>query len=144
MKNPSALTYQVASERAAYLKRKPDKALANATRAIDLDANDPAGYLAMAAALIKAGRAGEAVESVRTAMRLDPHYPPFYLTRLGQAQFTIGQYERALASFEEAARRNPDDEWVFVYLAATNGQLGHTEAATRAVKVANTLRAKSG
>jgi rhodanese-related sulfurtransferase len=144
MERPSALTHQIASERFAYLNRKPDRALIEAERAITMDANDPAGYLAMAAALIKADRASEAVESVRTAMRLDPHYPASYLTRLGEAQFAMGQYKNAAVSLEEAARRNPDDEWIFVYLAGTYGQLGLKDEARRAVDRANVLRAQSG
>jgi Tfp pilus assembly protein PilF len=144
MERPSALTHQIASERFAYLYLNPDRALAEAERAITLDANDPAGHLAMASALIKAGRASAAVESVRTAMRLDPHYPASYLTRLGEAQFSMGDYENAAVSLEEAARRNPENDWNFVYLAATYGQLGLENEAARAIEKANQLRAKSG
>lgn len=144
MEQPSALTHQVASERAAYFQRKPDKALFEAERAIALDNNDPAGHLAMANALLKANRATEAVESVRTAMRLDPHYPASYVTRLGQAQFAMGQYENAAKTLETAAKRNPNDDWTFVYLAAAYGQLGSDDKAKLAVEKANFLRAKGG
>jgi TolB-like protein/class 3 adenylate cyclase len=144
MEEPSPLTLQVASERAAYLSRTADKALAEAARAIDLDPNDPASHLAMAAALIKADQSARAVESIRTAMRLDPLYPAVYLTRLGEAEFARGQYEKAATAFEEAASRNPDDEWIFVYLAATYGHLELGEKARQAVETANALRAKSG
>ena len=144
MEHPSALTHQIASERAAYLRRKPDEALAEAKMAIDLDANDPAGHLAMSTALLKADRAAEAVESVRTAMRLDPHFPTSYLTRLGQAEFAMGQYENAAATLETAARRNPDDDWTFVYLTAAYGQLGREQEAKSAMAKANSLRAQAG
>jgi tetratricopeptide (TPR) repeat protein len=144
MEQPSALTYQIASERAAYFQRKPDKALAQAERAIALDANDPAGHLAMATALLKANRLAEAENSVRTAMRLDPHSPASYFTKLGQVQFAMGQYKNAAETLEKAANRNPDDDWVFVYLAATYGQLERSEEAILAVEKANALRAKSG
>jgi TolB-like protein/DNA-binding winged helix-turn-helix (wHTH) protein len=144
MEHPSALTHQVASERAAYFQRKPDTALFEAERAIDLDNNDPAGHLAMANALLKANRAAEAVESVRTAMRLDPHFPASYLTRLGQAQFANGQYQNAAETLEIAARRNPGDDWTFVYLAAAHGQLGNARDAKFAVGKANELRANEG
>jgi TolB-like protein/DNA-binding winged helix-turn-helix (wHTH) protein len=144
MDRPSALTHRIASERFAYLHRRPERALAEAEMAIEIDANDPAGHLAMAAALIKAGRALEAVESARIAMRLDPRHPASYLTRLGEAQFIMGQYEIAVESFEKAARLNPDNDWNFVYLAAAYGQLGRMNEATRAVERANALRARSG
>jgi len=144
MEHPSALTHQVASERAAYFYRKPDRALAEAGQAIALDANDPAGHLAMANALLKADRADEAIEAVRTAMRLDPFYPTSYLTRLGQVQFAIGEYEDAAKTLLKATNRNPEDNWIFVYLAATYGQLGKQLEAKQAVENANALRAKEG
>ncbi len=144
MERPTPLTYQLASERAAVLFRKAAVALAEAERAIALDANDPAGHLAMAAALIKDGRPGEAIESIRTAMRLDPLYPAIYLAVLGQAQFASGQYEKAAETFELAAERNPHNDWTAVYLAATYGQLGREAQATRALRRASELRAQSG
>jgi adenylate cyclase len=144
MKQPFALTYQIASETAAYYHRRPDRALADAELAINLDADDPAGHLAMATALLKAKRAVEAEESVRMAMHLDPYFPASYLNRLGQIQFTMGQYQNAAETLETATNRNPEDDWAFVYLASTYGQLGHEEKAALAVKKANALRAKSG
>jgi len=144
MQRPSALAYQVASERSAFLDRKPVKALEYAKQAIALDINDPAGHLAMANALLKAGQPVEAIASVRTAMRLDPRFPASYLTRLGTMQYAQGQYENATISWVEATRRNADDEWAFIYLAAAYGQLNRTEEAAKAIDKANRLRAKSG
>ena len=144
MQQPSALTYQVASERSAFLDRKPVKALTYAKQAIALDNNDPAGHLAMATALLKSGQSAEAIASVRTAMRLDPYYPASYLTRLGMMQYTQDKYDSAVASWEEATRRNADDEWAFIYLVAAYGQLDLKEKAARAIEKANRLRAKSG
>ncbi|MGI9303802.1 MAG: tetratricopeptide repeat protein [Gammaproteobacteria bacterium] len=144
MEQPTALTYQVAAERAAFFKRTPDEALSEARRALALDRNDPAGHLAMATALMKAGRPGDAAERVRTAMRLDPHYPASYLTRLAQTQFALGQFEEAAATLERAASRNPNDDWTFAYLAATYGHLGRETEAKAAIENANTLRAEAG
>ena len=143
-KEPSALTHQVASEIAAHFRRSPTKALAEAEQAMALDANDPAGYLAMANALLKAGKPAAAVERVRTAMRLDPHYPASYLTRLGQAQLALSQFQVAAATLERAASRNPDNDWTYVYLAAAYGQLGRRQEADTALNRANGLRAKAG
>ena len=144
MVRPTPLAHQVASERAAYLLRKPDTALAEAEQAIALDNNDPAGHLAMSTALLKAGKASEAVESVRRAMRLDPHYPASYLTRLGEAQFAQGQFVNAAATLESAAKRNPNDDWTFVYLVAVYGHLGREQEAKQALETANLLRAEAG
>jgi TolB-like protein/class 3 adenylate cyclase/rhodanese-related sulfurtransferase len=144
MKNPSALAHQVASERAAYYKRKADKAIAQAEQAIALDASDPAGYLAMANALIKAKRPAEAVDFVHQAMRLDPHHPVSFLLLLGRAQFAGQDYQAAAATFERAANRNPNNDWTFVYIAAAYGHLHREQDAKAAVEKANLLRAHAG
>jgi tetratricopeptide (TPR) repeat protein len=120
------------------------EAITDATRAIVLDANDPLAYLAMARALIFAGSAAEAADSIKKAMRLDPHYPPEYLYILGWAQFGMERYEEAAASLEQATKRNPDNEWPFIHLAATYGQLGREQEAKSAMATFNGLRAKSG
>jgi adenylate cyclase len=144
MEQSLALTYQIASERSALVYLKPDRALSEAGQAIALDANDPAGHLAMAAALLKAGKPAEAQKSVRTAMRLDPIYPAYYLNRLAQTLYAMGQFKDAAETLEKSTLRNPDNDWTYVYLTATYGQLGDTEKATQAVAKANELRAKAG
>jgi adenylate cyclase len=144
LKHPSALAHQIASERAAYFRRSPDKALAEAEIAIKLDANDPSGHLAMAIALLKANRPAEAVKSVRTAMRLDPHYPASYLARLGQAQFLLGQYREAADTLERSIFRNSQDDRALIFLAAAYGQLGRTQDAKIAISSANALRVEIG
>lgn len=140
MQSPSALTHQIASERAAYFDRKPARALTEAETAIAMDANDPAGHLAMANALLKANRPKEAVASMQLAMRLDPRYPSSYLTRLGRAQFAMGQYQQAATTLERSTGLNLQDDRAFVYLAAAYGQLGRKEEANTEVKQANRLR----
>jgi TolB-like protein/class 3 adenylate cyclase len=144
MKNPSALAHQVASEWAADREEKADKAIAHAEKAIALDASDPAGYLAMANALIKAKQPAEAVDFVHQAIRLDPHYPVSFLSLLGRAQFVDQDYQAAVTTFERAANRNPNDDWTFVYLGAAYGHLGREQDAKTAVERANDLRAQAG
>ena len=143
-KQPSALSHRVTAERTAHFDRKAARALAGADQAIELDAADPSGHLAMAAALLKADKPAEAAASMRTAMELDPQYPAFYLKRLGQAEFAMGQYEEAAETLEKAVNGNPDDDWCFVYLAAAYAHLGRNQEAKHALKTANTLRAKAG
>jgi adenylate cyclase len=144
MEQPSALSHQIASERAAYFRRTPDEALAQAKRAIALDPNDPAGHLAMANALLKAGNPNKAIVSMRHAMRLDPHFPASYLTRLGRAQFGLGQYQEAAATLERSIERNLQDGRAYVFLIAAYGHLGLEEEANSAILNANIVRARTG
>jgi tetratricopeptide (TPR) repeat protein len=144
MKSPTALAFRVASERAAHYRRKADEAIEYAESAIALDANNPAGHLAMANALIKAGKPSDAVDSMHMAMRLDPHFPVAYLSRLGRAQFAMEEFHDAAATFERAADRDPNNDWTFVYLAAAYGHLNRAQQAKSAVQEANALRANMG
>jgi tetratricopeptide (TPR) repeat protein len=120
------------------------KAITEATRAIVLDANDPVGYVAMAKALIKAGSPAEGADSIKKAMRLDPHYPPGYLYHLGHAQFGMERFDEAAASLEQFTKLNPDNEYGFLLLAATYGHLGREQEAKSAIETFNGLRAKAG
>jgi tetratricopeptide (TPR) repeat protein len=140
LQSPSALTHQIASEMAAYSQRRPVKALAEAETAISLDANDPAGHLAMANALLKAKKPAEAITSMQQAMRLDPQYPSSYLTRLGRAQFALGQYAEAATTLKSSTDLNPKDDRAFVYLIAVYGHLGRNADATSTADSVNKLR----
>ena len=144
LEQPSSLAHSIASQREAFYRKSATGALAQAEKAIALDANDPSAHLAMAGALVKGGEADEALKSIRTAMRLDPHYPASYLTRLGQAQFAAGDYESAVESLKKATSRNPDNDWTFTYLAAAYGQLEQKQAAEQALEAANVLRVNAG
>ena len=141
---PIALTHQVASEWHAYYDGNARRALKEAMKAIDDNPNDPAGHLAMAFALLKADRLTEAETSIRKAMRLDPHYPPKYLFRLGQIQFHREQYSAAVESLQKAIARNPQDDWMQLYLAASYGKLQQKDKGLEALARADQLRAKQG
>jgi TolB-like protein/class 3 adenylate cyclase/rhodanese-related sulfurtransferase/Flp pilus assembly protein TadD len=139
LKVPVPLAYQVASRQATW-QGKHEQAIAEAQRAIALDANDPVGYEAMAVALIYAGQPAEGAEMIGRAMRLDPHYTHEYLYWLGLAQFGLGRLDEAAASLTRASRADPDDELALILLAATYGHLGRLEEAESAIEKANELR----
>jgi TolB-like protein/rhodanese-related sulfurtransferase len=143
MEDPSPLAYQIASELAAW-EMRADEAVAHAERAIALEPNDPSGFYALANALIYAKQPEESVKAMTTAMRLNPHYPPSYLTRLARAQFALEQFGEAAETLKRATIRNPGDEWPFVFLAASYGHLGREQEAYSAIEAFNTLRAKNG
>jgi TolB-like protein/class 3 adenylate cyclase/Flp pilus assembly protein TadD len=143
MKDPTPLAYLVASSMHRHEGRYQESII-DATRAIVLDANDPVGYVAMAKTMIYAGRPAEGAEAIKKAMRLNPHYPPTYLRSLGFAQFGMEKFEEAAASYEEAIKRDPNEDWQYFEIAATYGQLGREAEAKSALKTFNELRAKAG
>jgi len=134
MQDPTPLAHQVASGMLLHMRQHED-AIAESQRAIALDPNDADSYIALAGALSMAGRADEALDWVERAMRLNPHYPPFYLYHLGMAQFGMGQIDKAAVPLERATALNPDDRWSYRLLLATYGLLGRSEDAARALQV---------
>jgi len=137
MKNPSPLAHRIAARQHEYFKQW-DEALVEAEKAIALNPNDPDGYVAMSALLVNQNRAAEGLESIRTAMRLDPRTD--YLWRLGNAQFHLERYDQAAATMRRATRRNPDYDWNYILLAASYGHLGLETDARQAVIRFNELR----
>ena len=57
-------------------KNQHEQAIAAAERAVALDPNDANAYMALADQLGMAGRTEEGLTMAKTAMRLNPHYPP--------------------------------------------------------------------
>ena len=139
LKNPTPRAHRVAARMHTSGERW-DQAIAEAERAIALDANDPDGYEAMSRVLVRAGRPAEGLEFLRKAMRLDPQGD--YLFRLGEAQYHLERYDDAAATILRAIKRTPDDQWGFLLLAAAYGQLGRDEEARSALETFSRLRAK--
>ncbi len=76
-----------------------------------------------------AGKPEEAIDQIKTAMRLNPHYGAWYPSELGFAQYLAGQYEPAAMSLKEAIDRNPGSLWAHQRLAATYARLGRLDQA---------------
>ena len=133
MQDPTPLAHQVASARFLHLQQH-EEAIAEAQRAIALDPNDADSYVALAGALSLAGRADEALGWVERAMRLNPHYPSYYLYQLGLARFGMEQFDKAAISLEKVTALNPDDRWSYRLLLATYGLLGRSEEASKALQ----------
>jgi adenylate cyclase len=142
-KHPTALSHQVAALM-LWVANNTGAALAELKEAIALDSGDSLSYAYMAGTLTTAGRPAEAIPHIRTAMRLDPHYPHEYLLWLGLAQFALERYEEAAASLESATKLNPDDEYPFMALAACYGYLGRDQDAAAALARHNEIRIKHG
>ncbi|MBT7758389.1 MAG: hypothetical protein HN732_13760, partial [Rhodospirillaceae bacterium] len=136
LKRPTPLAYQVGSAIALEF-RKHDQAIEQADKAIALDANDPAGYMAKARGLVLTGRPGEAVPLIEQAMRLDPNYSADVLYHLGLAKFGIKDYPSAAAALRRGARLAPQHPSISNILVAT---LGYMDAAVEAAPIISKLR----
>jgi TolB-like protein/Tfp pilus assembly protein PilF len=75
-----------------------DRAMAEYERALELNSNDANLLAEMAGILVQIGRAEDGVATSKLAMRVNPHYPDWYLWNLGWAQYFTGEYEEALVS----------------------------------------------
>ena len=130
MKNPTSLAYQIASEMSLW-QRLHEEAIGEAEQAIALDPNDPSAHINMANVLIMAGRPQEAVDFLKRAVRLDPHYlPGVYLSYLGMAKFAMGQLEEAVLLSERALKHNPELLWLTAaYTIAAYAHLGRNQEA---------------
>ena len=142
-KHPSAFSHQVAA--VIFLNQfQPNEALAELKEAIALDSGDAFSYAYLGAALTASGRPAEAISHIRTAIRLDPHYPPMFDYFLGSAHYGTGNFEAAAASYASAAERNPEYGYAFVGLAAAYGQLGRNQDAAAAIARYDDLSVRRG
>jgi TolB-like protein/class 3 adenylate cyclase/Flp pilus assembly protein TadD len=142
-KRPTSTTHYVAASMArgahAYAT-----GIAGFKEAIVFDPGDSWSYAQLALTLNFAGRSAEALPFIKTAMRLDPHYPPQFLYFLGATQFMMNRPAEAAATLERATRLNPDHEWSILFLAATYGYLGRKESAASAIARYNDLKVRLG
>ena len=139
LKDPTPLAHRVAA-RIWVSDERWDEAIAEAERAIALDANDPDGYVAKSNVLVRVGRPAEGLEFIQKAMRLDPQGD--YLWWLGHAQFHLERYDEAAATLLRATENSPGDLWAFLLLAAAYGQLGRVGEAKSAIDTFNKIRAE--
>jgi len=146
LENPTPLAHQVVSQ-ILIRDYEHDAAIAEAKLSLQLDPNDADGYYNLADVLIFSGTPEEALEMLDRARRRDPHSQDYYSYLQGMAQFGLGRFEAAAASFERAIELNPDYwepdvsvGWCIVceMLAATYGHLGHTNNAKTMIQKVQT------
>ncbi|GAB5467091.1 MAG: adenylate/guanylate cyclase domain-containing protein [Rhodospirillales bacterium] len=73
---------------------------------------------------------------VDKAIRLNPHYPFYYVFYIGMALLALGRFEDALGPIERAISRNPEALPPRVFQAACLGHLGRVKAAQDALEAA--------
>ncbi|HXG21020.1 MAG TPA: adenylate/guanylate cyclase domain-containing protein [Methylomirabilota bacterium] len=119
-------------------KKQYDLAIAEVERALALDQNDADTYCALGDIFNFSGRPEETPDLVEKAMRLNPHYPTWYLWVLGHAYYLLRRYDEAIATFKKALTRNPDFLPAHGFLAIIYGETGSLEEAK--VEGATTIR----
>ncbi|MDH3558985.1 MAG: adenylate/guanylate cyclase domain-containing protein [Deltaproteobacteria bacterium] len=122
-------------------KRQHDKAVAYGEKALALAPDFADINATIAIPLMYSGRAEEAIELVKNAMRLSPYYPGWYLAVVGIAYRFTGQYEEAIDALEAwRARANPRSALPYLSLSYTYVEAGRGEEAQ--IAVAETLKRK--
>jgi len=143
MRQPNALAHAVTAEFLAKQGRY-EEAFTEIDRAMALAPNDPDNYLSKARILNATGRAAQAEESVRWAMRLDPLYSPEYLRTLAMSLFHQQRYEEAVGTLERLLALKTDMPDDYLTLIASLGHLGRKSGVPEAIKTFNDLSVSAG
>ena len=108
-----------------------DRAIEAYKKALEVNPNDADVLNDFGQCLSYAGRANEGIDMVRKAMRLNPHYPEYWVMQFGPILFDARWYGEAVTVLESL--RMLDTIGVQLYLAASHAALGHGDQAQRAV-----------
>ena len=100
-------------------KQQHDQAIAEGERAIALDPNNADSYVFVAQSFNNVGRSEEALQVMAQAMRLNPHYPPWYLWQVSFAYRFAGRYAEAIITLKEAVSRSPNMMSAYTLLAVS-------------------------
>ena len=108
-----------------------DRAVAMTEKSIALAPNHAFLIAICAIILNKSGQPRKSVELIKTAMRLCPIYPTWFLYVLGTACRLAGWNDSAVSAYEEQVRRDPSSLTPRVCLASAFGETGHEEKARK-------------
>jgi adenylate cyclase len=117
--------------------RRLDEAEAAARRAIELAPNSSQAHGALGNVLHFGGRHEQAIELLEQAVRLDPQFN-LWMHAQGRAQFALGRYADAEASFKRRLIHMPSSDVTRAYLASL---YGHTERPEQAQQMWRELMA---
>ena len=112
--------------------KEHDRAIAQAERGVALAPNDADSYETLAEIHGWAGRADESIRLIRQAMRLNPHYPFFYLWTLGHGYYLTERRQEALDTFAKLLQENPNFFPAYAYRAVLFSELGRVQEAREA------------
>jgi TolB-like protein/Tfp pilus assembly protein PilF len=106
------------------------KSVALAEKAVALAPNDADMNAVLGWRLnMVAAKPKEGLELITKAMHLNRAYPDWFAEAAGQANYSLGNYDDALAAFQEYHKRNPDDTDGYVEIIYTSATAGRLEEA---------------
>ena len=109
-----------------------DLAATELRRAIELNPNDAISYGTLGSVMLYSGKTEEAIQSMETEMRFNPHLVPGDFMELGLAYYLKGRYEEAIRILERGVGQKPDFVGHHIGLAAAYAQSGRSEEAKQA------------
>jgi adenylate cyclase len=113
-------------------QKEHDRAIAQAQRAVAVTPNDADSYETLAEILAWSGQPEESLRIIRLAMRLNPHYPFFYLWTLGHSYYLTDRRQEALDAFATLVQRNSNFVPAHAYRAVLLSELGRMKEAREA------------
>lgn len=143
LEKPTSLAYAVSAEILAREGRY-DEAFAAIDKAMSLAPSDPENYIAKAKILNASGRAAEAEEAARIAMRFDPRFAPDTLRVLALSLFHQERYEDAVDTLRRVLSQQSDVTADYATLISSLGHLGRRDGVQAAIDKYNTLSVGAG
>jgi adenylate cyclase len=114
--------------RALWMSGRHVESLAEGDLAVTLDPNSAAAYGAQGGARLWGGRPRDAIEPLRTAMRLSPFDPlfPLWLHFMARAYYWAEDYVASIAAARKLCHSVPAFRQIYNTLIAALGQMGET------------------
>ncbi|PCJ88370.1 MAG: hypothetical protein COA54_03655 [Thiotrichaceae bacterium] len=106
------------------------QAITSLKRALEVRPNYADGYAFLALIHLYNDNPEQGLKTIRRAMQLNPNYPAQYLSVLGQAHYSLQEYEDALPVFRSAIDKNFSLLTAHMMLTATLSQLGKNDEAS--------------
>ena len=101
--------------------RNDDQALAEASRAVELNPSDAVALYALGSVLVWTGRAQEAIPALESASRFDPSFDNLMLP---MAYYVLARYDEALRWSEARIARHPETVFLHAVRTAALVELG--------------------
>jgi adenylate cyclase len=117
----------------AFLRDQHDEAVRLCERAVELAPSDSWAIAFLGLVCTFSGKAEKAVASLKTAMRLSPHYPAWYLYQYALAHLWTGDLAAAREAAEVDIKLEPDDPYSYFALASVYAFQEREDDAARVV-----------